>query len=85
MKTLNIGTPTIMLPNFKGEIIRETNKQIIIKITDVDFTDKSNHKFTHSFNDYEKDFFSQKIGQELRFWKNNSNFFGEVGGDKFIF
>ncbi len=85
MKTLNIGTPTIMLPNFKGEVIRETNKQIIVKITDVDFTPKTNHKFTHSFNEHDKDFFNQNIGTELKFWKNSSNFVGEVGGNKFIF
>jgi hypothetical protein len=85
MKTLNIGTPTIMLPNFKGEIIRETNKQIIVKITDVDFTPKSNNKFTHFFNEHDIDFFIKKIGNELRFWKKNSDFFGEVGGDKFLF
>lgn len=84
MKILNIGTPTIMLPNFKGEIIKETKKQIIVKITNVDFTPKSNHKFTHFFSSHDKDFFNQKIGNELRFWKKDTNSLREVGGDKFL-
>ena len=81
MKTFKIGTPTIMLPDFKGVQVGETKKQLIIEITSVDFTPKQSRAFTHTFTSFDEQFFNAKIGMQIRFWKETKI---EVGGNKFL-
>lgn len=66
-KEIKITTPTIMTPNWIGEIIGETPKTITIKIKRGIFTTKtSGTGLKHSFNNDAKEWFSQSIGREIK-------------------
>jgi hypothetical protein len=81
-KAIKINTPTIMTPNWIGEIIGETPKTITIKISKGIFTPKtSGTGLKHSFNTEKKEWFNQSIGREIKFWKKDGK---EIGGDRMI-
>jgi hypothetical protein len=82
MEIVKIGFSTILQPNGIGKIIRETKKQIIVRVTERTFEDKSSKTFTHKFDEESIEWFSKfGVNQTKRFWKHNNL---EVGGTAFI-
>lgn len=81
MKTFKIGMPRITQPNMVGELVRETPKMLVIKITKRTFETKSSRTLTHKFTKSDRKWYGDKCGFERRFWKENGK---EVGGDAFI-
>ena len=74
MKTnqIKLGLPFITDPNCIGEIVKQTPKQLVIKLVKRTFEPKSNSAktITQTFTKAEKEWFTECfIPREMRFWK----------------
>ena len=75
---VKIGTQYITTPNMVGEIVRETPKMIIVKVTGKTFKSKSSATLTHKFTKGEREWHLDRFKPyERRFWKDTGY---EVGG-----
>ncbi len=76
---LKIGTPFITSPNFKGRIIKETPKTLIIELLSPTFEDKSSLTLTHNFSQSQIEYFNDGFKPfTRRFWKDSCK---EIGGN----
>ena len=81
VRRFKIGAQYITEPNMIGELVRETPRMFVLKITKRTFEPKSSATFTHKFKANEREFYSKCFPYEKRFWKETGI---EVGGTSMI-